>query len=31
LADEHRFLITYAQILCAAALCDDLHVQSVPL
>ncbi len=32
LADEHRFLITYAQILCAIALCDDdLHVQSVPL
>jgi hypothetical protein len=32
LADEHRFLITYAQILCAVALCDDdLHVQSVPL
>jgi hypothetical protein len=32
LADEHRFLITYAQIICASALCDDdLHVQSVPL
>src|SRR5690349_4760506 len=32
LGDEHRFLITYAQILCATALCDDdLHVQSVPL
>jgi hypothetical protein len=32
LDDEHRFLITYAQILCANALCDDdLHVQSVPL
>lgn len=32
LADEHRFLITYAQIFCAIALCDDdLHVQSVPL
>ncbi len=32
LADEHRFLITYAQILCASALCDDdLHVRSVPL
>ncbi|HEX2284784.1 MAG TPA: hypothetical protein VHI10_08170 [Mycobacterium sp.] len=32
LADEHRFLITYAQILCAAALCDDdLYVQSVRL
>ena len=29
---EHQFLITYAQILCATALCDDdLHVQSVPL
>jgi tetratricopeptide (TPR) repeat protein len=29
---EHRFLITYAQIICANALCDDdLHVQSVPL
>ena len=32
LAIEHRFLITYAQIFCAVALCDDdLHVQSVPL
>lgn len=32
LADEHRFLITSAQIICASALCDDdLHVQSVPL
>src|SRR5690242_17291855 len=32
LADEHRFLITYAQIFCAVALCDDdLHVRSVPL
>jgi hypothetical protein len=32
LADEHRFLITYAQIFCATALCDDdLHLQSVPL
>jgi tetratricopeptide (TPR) repeat protein len=32
LADEHRYLITYAQIFCATALCDDdLHVQSVPL
>jgi tetratricopeptide (TPR) repeat protein len=32
LNSEHRFLITYARILCAAALCDDdLHVQSVPL
>jgi tetratricopeptide (TPR) repeat protein len=29
---EHRFLVTYARILCAVALCDDdLHVQSVPL
>ena len=32
LVDEHRFLVTYAQIMCASALCDDdLHVQSVPL
>ncbi|HYZ62550.1 MAG TPA: hypothetical protein VE650_08850 [Acetobacteraceae bacterium] len=32
LDSEHQFLITYAQILCATALCDDdLHVQSVPL
>jgi tetratricopeptide (TPR) repeat protein len=32
LADEHAFLITYARILCATALCDDdLHVRSVPL
>lgn len=32
LADEHHFLITYARIFCALALCDDdLHVQSVPL
>jgi hypothetical protein len=32
LDDEHRFLIAYARILCAVALCDDdLHVQSVPL
>jgi hypothetical protein len=32
LVDEHRFLITYAQIFCATALCDDdLHVQSIPL
>lgn len=32
LTDEHRFMITYAQIFCATALCDDdLHVQSVPL
>jgi len=32
LADEHTYLVTYAQILCAVALCDDdLHVRSVPL
>lgn len=32
LDDEHQFLITYAQILCATALCDDdLHVRSIPL
>jgi hypothetical protein len=32
LADEHTYLVTYAQILCANALCDDdLHVRSVPL
>jgi tetratricopeptide (TPR) repeat protein len=32
LADEHAFLVTYARILCATALCDDdLYVQSVPL
>ncbi|MCV7299963.1 hypothetical protein H7J93_09990 [Mycobacterium barrassiae] len=32
LADEHRQFITFAQILCANALCDDdLHVQSVHL
>jgi tetratricopeptide (TPR) repeat protein len=32
LANEHRFLITYAQIICATALCDDdLYVQSIPL
>jgi hypothetical protein len=32
LAAEHGFLITYARILCATALCDDdLHVRSVPL
>ncbi|MCV7038678.1 hypothetical protein BST36_14080 [Mycolicibacterium moriokaense] len=32
LADEHRRYITFAQILCANALCeDDLHVQSVHL
>lgn len=32
LAFEHDYLITYARILCAVALCDDdLHVQSLPL
>jgi hypothetical protein len=32
LADEHTYLLTYAQLLCATALCDDdLHVQSLPL
>ncbi|WP_162938574.1 hypothetical protein [Mycobacterium kyogaense] len=32
LAAEHAYLITYARILCAVALCDDdLHVQSLPL
>jgi tetratricopeptide (TPR) repeat protein len=32
LVAEHRFLVTYARILCATALCDDdLHVRSVPL
>jgi tetratricopeptide (TPR) repeat protein len=32
LAEEHAFLVTYAQVLCASALCDDdLHVQSVAL
>ncbi|MGV0603953.1 hypothetical protein [Mycolicibacterium sp. XJ1904] len=32
LAAEHRFLVTYAEILCAVALCDDdLHVKSIPL
>ncbi len=32
LADEYAYLLTYARILCATALCDDdLHVQSVPL
>ena len=32
LTDEHAFLLTYAHILCATALCDDdLHVRSVPL
>ena len=32
LVAEHGFLITYARILCATALCDDdLYVRSVPL
>ncbi|WP_301149059.1 hypothetical protein [Mycobacterium simiae] len=32
LAAEHARLIVHAQVLCAAALCDDdLHVDSVPL
>ena len=32
LAPEHAYLIAYARILCAVALCDDdLHVQSLPL
>ena len=32
LAAEHGFLVTYARILCATALCDDdLYVRSVPL
>ncbi len=32
LADEHAYLRTHAQILCATALCDDdLQVRSVPL
>lgn len=32
LAEEHTYLLTYAQLLCAIALCDDdLHVQSLPL
>lgn len=32
LADEHAYLRTYAETLCATALCDDdLHVESVPL
>lgn len=32
LTAEHRFLVTYARILCATALCDDdLYVRSVPL
>ncbi|HET9889965.1 MAG TPA: hypothetical protein VFQ42_05635 [Mycobacterium sp.] len=32
LTEEHRYLCTYARVLCATALCDDdLHVRSVPL
>lgn len=32
LVDEHRYLCTYAHVLCATALCDDdLHVRSAPL
>ena len=32
IAEEHAYLVTYAQVLCATALCDDdLHAQSVPL
>ena len=32
LSAEHAYLVTYAQILCAVALCDDdLHVRSLPL
>jgi hypothetical protein len=32
LEPEYRFLVTYARIFCAIALCDDdLHVRSVPL
>ncbi len=32
LVDEHAFLLTYARVLCATALCDDdLHVRSAPL
>jgi hypothetical protein len=32
LADEHAYLRTHAQVLCATALCgDDLHARSVPL
>ncbi len=32
LAEEHTYLRTHAEILCATALCDDdLHVRSVPL
>ncbi|MCW2511108.1 MAG: hypothetical protein JWR11_150 [Mycobacterium sp.] len=32
LAEEHAYLVTYARIVCAQALCDDdLHVKSVSL
>jgi len=32
LAEEHSYLLTYARVVCAVALCeDDLHVRSVPL
>ncbi|TPG32170.1 hypothetical protein [Mycolicibacterium hodleri] len=32
LAEEHTYLLTYARIVCAEALCDDdLHVRSVAL
>ncbi len=32
LGDEHAYLIGYARVLCANALCDDdLHARSVPL
>ncbi|MGH3642120.1 MAG: hypothetical protein ACRDUX_24185 [Mycobacterium sp.] len=32
LAEEHSYLLTYARIVCANALCeDDMHVRSVPL
>ena len=32
LTEEHVYLLTYARIVCAEALCeDDLHVRSVPL
>ncbi|OMC55083.1 hypothetical protein A5747_14790 [Mycobacterium sp. IS-836] len=32
LADEHAYLLTYGQLLCATALCDDdLHLESLPL
>ena len=32
LVDEHAYLLTYARMLCAVALCDDdLHVPALPL